>query len=72
MQLNSNQNRSFSLVCINTVMHSVSSDQRRILLTVQGKSESSFNMKLPANKYVSLVGVYYLFGMNQTGVPSVD
>lgn len=61
----------FAMVRASAVTHSVNNDQRRVPLSVVSKSGNSFSLKIPANRNVSLTGVYYLFAMNANGVPSI-
>lgn len=71
VRMNTNQAHTFALVRTSSVTHSVNNDQRRIPLDVVTKSGSTFTLKIPNNKNVALTGAYYLFAMNENGVPSV-
>ncbi|GAB7366515.1 hypothetical protein MBLNU230_g8506t1 [Neophaeotheca triangularis] len=68
---NSNTGMTFSLVRMGSVTHSINIDQRRLAMRDVAQSGNSFTIRLPSDSGVLLPGYYYLFGMNQAGVPSV-
>jgi Domain of unknown function (DUF1929)/Kelch motif len=74
----------FSLIRLSSVTHSVNTDQRFIKLDVQdpkarinpkesfvqGKKVFTYNLRAPSNK-AAVPGLYFLFALNQQGVPSI-
>ncbi|KAH7312658.1 hypothetical protein B0I35DRAFT_437480 [Stachybotrys elegans] len=61
----------FTLIRMGTATHSVNTDQRRIPLnevTVDGENVSA---QLPNDYGIMLPGYYYLFALNDRGVPSI-
>ncbi|MEL6859548.1 MAG: RICIN domain-containing protein [Pseudomonadota bacterium] len=71
VSLDSSQNHTFSLVRTSAATHSVNNDQRRIPLNVVSKSGRAFGLEIPSNQNVVIPGNYFLFAMNERGVPSV-
>lgn len=61
----------FAMVRIGTVTHSVNTDQRRVPLNAVAGSGTRFTATLPNDSGVITPGLYYLFVMNDRGVPSV-
>jgi galactose oxidase len=63
----------FALVRLSAVTHTVNNDQRRIPLAVTSQTAGggSFTVQIPNNANVAMTGVYFLFAMNDRGVPSV-
>ena len=68
--LDSSQSHSFALVRTAAATHSVNNDQRRIPLNVISRSGGSFSLEIPSNQNVVIPGNYFLFAMNERGVPS--
>ena len=62
---------SFALVRTSATTHSVNNDQRRIPLEAIKLSERDYQLSIPANRSVVIPGNYFLFAMNQKGVPSI-
>ena len=69
--MDSSEDHTFALVRTSAATHSVNNDQRRVPLQVSNKSGQTFALELPSNENVLIPGNYYLFAMNERGVPSV-
>jgi YVTN family beta-propeller protein len=69
--MNTNGAHKFALMRLGAVTHTVNNDQRRVPLEITNSSGNQFSLKLPANTSVLLPGNYFLFALNQQGVPSV-
>jgi large repetitive protein len=61
----------FSLVRMGSTTHTVNNDQRRIALAFQTTGENAYSLSIPTNPGIALPGVYMLFAMDASGVPSV-
>lgn len=68
--MNTSQTHTFAMVRLGAVTHSINNDMRRFPLTVTTKTRRVFTITMPSNINVALVGRYYLFAMNEDGVPS--
>ena len=68
--MDSPDDHTFALVRLSSVTHSVNNDSRRIPLSAT-RSGSVFELTVPPNPSVALAGAYYLFAMNEAGVPSI-
>jgi galactose oxidase len=71
VQMNSSGPHTFALIRHSAVTHATNNDQRRIPLSVTSQSGSTFTLKIPDSVNVALTGVYFLFAMNGSGIPSV-
>ncbi|PIA88912.1 Galactose oxidase [Cercospora beticola] len=60
-----------ALVRMGSATHSVNSDQRRIPLNNVQRSNAAHIVTLPSDSGILIPGFYYLFAMNERGVPSV-
>lgn len=60
-----------ALVRMGSATHSVNSDQRRIPLTNVQRNNAAHTVTLPSDSGILIPGFYYLFAMNERGVPSV-
>ena len=67
----STANPKFVLIRIGSVTHSVNSDQRRIPLTSVTRSGTQYTATLPNDSGILVPGHYYLFTINEDGVPSI-
>jgi galactose oxidase len=56
---------------LGAVTHSVNNDQRRISLTATAATSTSYNVTIPADRWIVLPGYYMLFALDAAGVPSV-
>jgi galactose oxidase len=66
-----NASLKFVLVRIGTVTHSVNTDQRRVPLDGCTQSGSEHTITLPDDSGILIPGHYYLFAINEAGVPSI-
>ncbi|KAI8940889.1 hypothetical protein NX059_002149 [Plenodomus lindquistii] len=71
VHLNYPKDHTLVLVRIGSVTHSVNSDQRRIPLTNVKRDQAAFTATLPSDSGIVIPGFYYLFAMDERGVPSV-
>ncbi|KAJ6786014.1 hypothetical protein PWT90_02994 [Aphanocladium album] len=62
---------SASLIRVGTATHTVNTDQRRIPLTLNRQSTTSYTANLPTDPGILLPGYWMLFVMNGNGAPSV-
>jgi galactose oxidase len=62
---------SFVLMRLSSTTHTVNNDQRRIPLQVQSANGNSYVLSVPSNPGIVLPGNYWLFAINDQGVPSV-
>ncbi|MEA2699034.1 MAG: large repetitive protein, partial [Myxococcales bacterium] len=62
---------SFSLVRLAAVTHTISNDQRRLTLASRQTATNVYAVDIPSNPGWALPGLYMLFALNPTGVPSV-
>ncbi len=69
--MNTNGQHTFALMRLGATTHTVNSDQRRLPLQIQSQNNNQFNLLLPSNQNVLIPGNYFLFALNQTGVPSI-
>ena len=69
--MDTSETHTFALIRTSAVAHAVNNDQRRIPLSVSSKSGKTFTLQVPSNPNVAITGVYYLFAMNENGVPIV-
>ena len=60
-----------ALIRMGSVTHSVNSDQRRIPLNNIRRTNAAHTVTLPSDSGVLLPGFYYLFAMDDKGVPSI-
>jgi galactose oxidase len=65
------QNLKYTLVRMGSVTHSLNTDQRRIPLTDFTVSDTCTTITLPNESGILLPGMYYLFVVSDTGVPSI-
>jgi galactose oxidase len=61
----------YTLIRMGSVTHSVNTDQRRIPLTNVSAKDSRAIITLPSDSGILLPGMYYLFVINEQGVPSI-
>jgi hypothetical protein len=65
--------RSFALMRLSAVTHTVNNDQRRIPLSITAMNgPQSYTLAIPSDPGVVLPGYYMLFALNASGVPSVS
>ena len=69
--MNTNGQHTFALMRLGAVTHTVNNDQRRVPLQIQSQNNNQFNLLLPSNQNVLIPGNYFLFALNQAGVPSI-
>ncbi len=62
--------QTFSMVRLMALTHHHSTDQRFIPLGFVETSNGNYNVQLPSNSNVLIPGYYWVFGLNQNGVPS--
>jgi galactose oxidase len=60
----------FALMRLGASTHTVNLDQRRVPLAVVEQVGTSFTLKIPTNPAHVIPGQYWLFAMNEAGVPS--
>jgi galactose oxidase len=65
------KNLKYTLVRMGSVTHSLNTDQRRIPLTKFTTSDACATITLPNDSGILLPGAYYLFVINDKGVPSI-
>jgi galactose oxidase len=63
--------KSFALMRMSTVTHTVNTDQRRIPLTPASVSGTTASLRLPTDPGILVPGQYMLFAVDGNGVPSV-
>jgi galactose oxidase len=61
----------FAITRLGTATHATNLDQRRVSLTVASQDERDFYLQMPPNPVHVPAGPYWLFAMNEAGVPSV-
>lgn len=61
----------FALVRMAATTHAVNNDERRIPLVATNAGNGNYTLNIPANKSVVIAGNYFLFAMNDKGVPSI-
>lgn len=63
----------FAVVRLGVVTHTVNNDHRRFPLTIESEdtATNTYTLRIPANAKVALPGLYWLFALNENGVPSV-
>lgn len=71
VRMNDASGVTFSLIRQGSATHSINSDQRRISMTNVKASGSKYTITLPSDSGVLIPGFYYLFAVNNAGVPSV-
>ncbi|MEO0444198.1 MAG: galactose oxidase-like domain-containing protein, partial [Pseudomonadota bacterium] len=71
VSMNTSGSHDFVLVRTSVVTHSINNDQRRIPLDLIRQRGREFTLAIPANASVLQPGNYYLFAINDSGVPSV-
>ena len=62
----------FVLMRSSNSTHSVNNGQRRIPLLSSSTGIDSFDVRIPANSGIAPPGPYMLFGLDETGTPSVS
>lgn len=62
--------KTFALVRMSSVTHSVNNEQRRVPLTFTLGTAGEYKLQIPADPGVAVPGYYMLFAMNAAGVPS--
>jgi galactose oxidase len=63
--------KSFAMVRMSSVTHSVNNEQRRVPLTFTVGTSGEYKLQIPADPGVAVPGYYMLFALNAAGVPSV-
>lgn len=71
MEMDTSQAHTFALVRLGAVTHSTNIDQRRVPLQITSQNGTEFVLDVPNNTNIVLPGSYFLFAMNENGVPSV-
>jgi galactose oxidase len=61
----------FALVRMGATTHTVNNDQRRVPLTINSSSSSSYQLSIPSDAGIVVPGYYMLFAINPAGTPSV-
>jgi galactose oxidase len=61
----------FAMMKLGTSTHTVNLDQRRVPLPVVSRNGNVFTLQLPANGVDCPPGLYWLFAMDPSGVPSI-
>ena len=69
--LDENTGATFSMLRIGSATHSINTDQRRIPLANVNQGNSGYTIQLPGDAGILLPGHYYLFAMDDAGVPCV-
>lgn len=60
----------FSLVRLSSATHSINNEQRRVALSFSNTGSNNYSVSIPDNDWLP-PGYYFLFAMNNNGVPSV-
>lgn len=63
--------KSFALVRLSSVTHSVNNEMRRVPLAFTVGTAGEYRLQIPSDPGVAVPGYYMLFAMNAAGVPSV-
>lgn len=71
VRVDTEQNHTFALMRYGVATHAVNLDQRRVPLTVLGTENMTYVLQVPSNGRIVPPGLYWLFAMNEQGVPSV-
>lgn len=71
VQVDTDVEHNFTLIRMAAATHAVNNDERRIPLTATRIDGNNFNLELPTNSAVLLPGNYFLFAMDDRGVPSI-
>jgi len=61
----------FTIIRYGSATHTVDTDQRLTSLTPMSKSGTTYNITIPGDSGVALLGYWMLFTPNSEGVPSV-
>lgn len=61
----------FALIRMGSATHSINSDQRRLSMTQVTQNKAVYTIKLPTDAGVLIPGYYFLFALNNKGVPSI-
>jgi Domain of unknown function (DUF1929) len=61
----------FALTRLGAATHTINLDYRRVPLEVISHDDKEFELRVPSNPIHVPPGVYWLFAMNEAGVPSV-
>lgn len=61
----------FALIRLSGTTHHINTDQRHIPIDFQPLAGGEFQLELPANPNVLIVGNYWLFALNEQGTPSI-
>ena len=61
----------FALMRLGSWTHSINLDQRRVPLTTVTQADATWTLQIPASSVHVPPGWYWLFAMNEAGVPSV-
>jgi galactose oxidase len=64
--------RSFVLMRMGAVTHSINNDQRRIPLQFTTADNRNYTLQIPADRGIAPPGNYMLFALNANGTPSVS
>ncbi|KAL7555423.1 hypothetical protein ACA910_022372 [Epithemia clementina (nom. ined.)] len=71
VQMDTSGDHTFAIMRLGAVTHSTNNDARRIPLESKNNGGGTFEVAVPTNPSVALRGLYFLFAMNEDGVPSV-
>ena len=71
VEMDTFQAHTFALVRLGAVTHSTNIDQRRVPLQIASQNGTAFVLDIPHNTNIVLPGSYFLFAMNEKGVPSI-
>jgi Domain of unknown function (DUF1929) len=71
IQLDTAGSHTFALTRLGAATHTINLDARRIPLAVISQQDDVFEVQVPANPIHAPPGMYWLFAMNEAGVPSV-
>jgi Domain of unknown function (DUF1929) len=68
--IDASTSHTFALMRLGAATHTINLDQRRVPLTVVEQVGTTFTLKIPTNPVHVPPGPYWLFAMNDAGVPS--
>ena len=71
VKVDSTKNHLFALTRLSAVTHAINNDQRRIPLVAKKLADGNYNLKIPENTSIVTSGYYFLFALNDRGVPSI-
>jgi galactose oxidase len=71
VQVDTSGSHTFALTRLGAATHTINLDCRRVPLAVISQQANAFGLHVPTNPIHVPPGLYWLFAMNEAGVPSV-